>query len=104
MALYKVQPGSCIFSWTGWHLSFVKIVCTAIPSITFGPWLAYHFLTVIWVCFSSLGPVMSEYHELDTKEYPNIFGCHIMYRMNIRIYSDETHLPNEYPNIFVLRK
>ena len=51
-----------------------------------------------------LEPVMSEYHKMDTNEYPNIFGCHIRYRMNIRIYSDATYLPNEYPNIFVFRK
>ena len=23
--------------------------------------------------------VMSEYHKMGTNEYPNIFGCHIMY-------------------------
>ena len=51
-----------------------------------------------------LDPVMSEYHKIDTNEYPNIFGWHIMYRMNIRIYSDATYLPNEYPNIFVFQK
>ena len=27
--------------------------------------------------------VMSEYHKMDTNEYPNIFGCHIMYGTNI---------------------
>ena len=48
--------------------------------------------------------VMSQYHKMATNEYPNIFGCHIMYRMNIRIFSDATYLPNEYPNIFVFRK
>ena len=42
--------------------------------------------------------MLSEYHKMDTNEYPNIFGCHIMYqtkyiqmqhiyRTNIRIYS-----------------
>ena len=37
--------------------------------------------------------VMSEYHKMDTNEYPNIFGCHIMYQM-IGIYSDATYFPN----------
>ena len=36
-------------------------------------------------------PVMSEYHKMDTNKYPNIFGCHIMYRMNIWIYSDAAY-------------
>ena len=48
--------------------------------------------------------VMSEYHKMDTNKYSNIFGCHIMYRTNIRIYLNATYLPKEYPNIFVLRK
>ena len=48
--------------------------------------------------------VMSKYHKLDTKKYPNIFGCHIMYRMNIQIYLDATYLPNKYPNIFIFWK
>ena len=48
--------------------------------------------------------VMSKYHKMDTNKYLNIFGCHIMYQANIRIYSDATYLPNKYPNIFVRRK
>ena len=28
---------------------------------------------------------MSKYHKMDANKYPNIFGCHIMYQMNIRI-------------------
>ena len=47
---------------------------------------------------------MTEYHKIDTNEYLNIFGYHIMYQMNIWICLDATYLPNEYPNIFVLRK
>ena len=27
--------------------------------------------------------VMSKYHKLDMNEYPNIFGCHIIYQTNI---------------------
>ena len=27
--------------------------------------------------------VMTEYHKIDTNEYLNIFGYHIMYQMNI---------------------
>ena len=27
--------------------------------------------------------VMSEYHKMDTNKYPNILGCHNMYRTNI---------------------
>ena len=37
---------------------------------------------------------MSKYHKIDTNEYPNIFGCHIMYQKNIQIHSDATYLPN----------
>ena len=51
-----------------------------------------------------LASVMSKYHKMDTNEYLNLFGGHIMYRMNIQMYSDATFLPNEYPNIFVFRK
>ena len=51
-----------------------------------------------------LEAVMSKYHKMDTKKYPNIFGCHIVYQMNIRIYLDAKYLPNKYPNIFVFRK
>ena len=47
--------------------------------------------------------VMSKYHKIHTNEYPNIFGCHIKYRTNIRIYLNATYLPNKYLNIFVLR-
>ena len=47
---------------------------------------------------------MSKYHKRDTNKYPNILGCHIMYRTNIRLYSDATYLPNKYPNIIVRRK
>ena len=47
---------------------------------------------------------MSEYHKMETNKYPNIFGCHIMYRTNIGIYLNATNLPNEYRNIFVLWK
>ena len=43
----------------------------------------------------SLDSVMSEYHKIDTNKYPNIFGCHIMYRTNIRINSDATYLAKE---------
>ena len=50
-----------------------------------------------------LCPLTSKYHKMDTNDYPNIFGCHIMYQTNILIYSNETYLPNKYPNIFVLR-
>ena len=49
-------------------------------------------------------PVMSEYNKMDMNEYPNIFGYHIMYRMNIQIYSDAKYLQKEYPNIFVFQK
>ena len=52
----------------------------------------------------SMGPLTSEDHKMDTNEDPNIFGCHIIYRMNIQIYSDATNLPNKYPNIFVFQK
>ena len=45
--------------------------------------------------------VMSKYDKMDTNEYPNIFGSHIMYQTNIRIYLDATNLPNKYLNIFV---
>ena len=37
---------------------------------------------------------------MDTIEYPNIFGCNIMYPTNIQIYSDTKYLPNKYRNIF----
>ena len=47
--------------------------------------------------------VMSKYHKMDTNKYPNIFGFHIMNRTNIQIYLDAIYLPNEHPNIFVLR-
>ena len=46
------------------------------------------------------GPVISKYYRMDPNKYQNIFGCQIVYRMNIRIYLDVTNLPNEYPNIF----
>ena len=49
-------------------------------------------------------PVMSEYHIMDPNKYTNIFGCHVIYRTNIQIYSDATYLLNKYPNIFVLGK
>ena len=48
--------------------------------------------------------VMSKFHKMDPNEYPNKFGCHIIYRTDIRIYSDAIYLLNEYPSIFVLRK
>ena len=51
-----------------------------------------------------MDPVMSEYNKIDPNNYPNIFGSHILYRINIRIYTDATYLPNKYPNIFVLGK
>ena len=38
----------------------------------------------------SIRTVMSEYHKMDTNKYLNIFEYHIMYRMNIQIYSDAT--------------
>ena len=58
--------------------------------------------------------VMSEYHKMDPNKYPNIFGCHIIYRTNIQIYLDAHELTkriseniwipknwtNKYPNIF----
>ena len=50
------------------------------------------------------GAVMNEYNKKDTNKYSSIFGCHIMHRTNIRIYSNATYLQNKYPNIFVLRK
>ena len=43
---------------------------------------------------------MSEHHKMDTNKYPNIFGGHIKYQANIRIYSDAMYLPNKYINIF----
>ena len=52
----------------------------------------------------ALFTVMGKYHKMDTKKYPNIFECHIMYRTNIRIYLNATYLANKYLNIFVLQK
>ena len=34
--------------------------------------------------------VMSKYHKMHPNEYPNIFGCRIVYRTNIRQYLDAT--------------
>ena len=36
--------------------------------------------------------VVREYHKMDWNNNPIIFVCHIMYRTNIRIYSDEIDL------------
>ena len=33
---------------------------------------------------------MGKYHKIHLNKYPNIFGCHIIYRMNIQIYLDTT--------------
>ena len=41
------------------------------------------------VLFGYLGPLGrgqtsdEEYHKMDTNEYPNIFGCHIIFQTNI---------------------
>ena len=43
--------------------------------------------------------VMSEYHKMDTDKYPNVFGCHIMYGTNIRIYLHATNIQNKYLHI-----
>ena len=48
--------------------------------------------------------VMSEDRKMDLNEYPNIFRCHLIYQTIIRIYLDDTYLPNKYPNILVLGK
>ena len=50
------------------------------------------------------GAVMSEYYKMDRNEFPNVFGCHIIYGTSIPIYLDAKYLPNKYPNIFVLEK
>ena len=61
-------------------------------------------IVLVFYAYFSFVSVMSKNLTMDTSEYPNIFGFHIMYRTNMRIYSDATYLPNEYPNIFVHRK
>ena len=33
---------------------------------------------------------MGKYLKIHLNKYPNIFGCHIIYRMNIQIYLDTT--------------
>ena len=87
--------------------SLFKVGSEHKPCVGASLWFTYSFLVVknhLWKYENQLPPVMSKYHEMDTNEYLNIFGCHIMYRTNIQIYLDETYLPNEYPNIFILRK
>ena len=39
---------------------------------------------------SKMAQKRSEYHKIDMNKYPNIFGCHIMYRTVIQIYLDAT--------------
>ena len=76
-----------LYKYTCYHIAYSQIAA----------------MSAIWE-EASWRVFMSEYHKMDTNEYPNIFGCHIIYRMNIQIYSNATYLPNEYPNIFIFRK
>ena len=59
---------------------------------------------LVFYAYFAFVSVMSKNLKMDTSEYPNKFGFHIMNRTNMRIYSDATYLPNKYPNIFVRRK
>ena len=76
------------------YCSLVLIICLKIPGLNIN-------LTVL---HNHAQSVMNKYHKMDTNEYLNIFGCHIMYRKNIQIYSDATYLRNKYPSILVRRK
>ena len=43
--------------------------------------------------------VLSEYHTIGSNKYPNIFGCPIVERANIQIYSDAQDLTNQISNM-----
>ena len=55
-----------LYRWHIWHSCYSASVTHKKPQCTCSAWSDR--------CRHEYGPVMSEYHKMDTNEYPNIFG------------------------------